>query len=256
MTILKDIIADYSPSFGSTSVSLNSSVVILFDRLMDTDSLEEQFFISGPDTDQFVGPGITEFNLYPDNVSQGDDFLESPGYKGIVDGSFSFETVGGAIGNTTQMTFTPSSPMAALTEYTAHLPEADDSGGTTYSGHVTFSWTTGTGSIEALPDTSSTSVLSSLVSSLSTLTDLEVVGVNGFSSSGGTKKNISNSIENPVDTNRVEIEFNKNIAPASISGNISVKTYAATDHPSASSSVQGDLAKNTSVDGKKIIIEF
>lgn len=242
LTILKDIIADYSPPSGSVGVSLNSTIVVLFDRLMDTDDLEVEFFVSGPDTDQFIGPGVAEFNIYPDNVSQGDDFLESPGYQGIVSGTFSFETVSGA----TQMTFTPSFPMAALTQYTAHLPEADDANGTTYEGHVTFSWTTGSGSIEALPDTSSTSVLTSTVTSLSALDDLEVVKTTPE----------ADSAEQELDLTQIEIELNKAISASGLSDNISVKTYPATDHPSASSSADGELAKKVTVDGKKIIIEI
>jgi hypothetical protein len=242
MTILKDIVADYSPPSGATGVSLTSSIVVTFDRLMDTDSLGEEFFIAGPDTDQFVGPGVTEFNVFPDNVSQGDDFLTSPGLSGIVDGTFTYAT----INNATRMTFTPSSPMVALLQYTAHLPTADDAGGTTYTGHITFSWTTGSGSIEALPDTSSTSVLLSTVSSLSVLNDLEIVKVTP----------LANSVENEVDLEQIEIEFNKVISSASLADNISVKTYSATDHPSANAGAQGELGIKTSVNGKKIIIEI
>ena len=242
MTILKDLIEDYSPAAGAVGVSLNSSITINFDRLMDEDSLEENFFISGSDTDQFVGPGVAEFNLYPDNISQGDDFLSSPGYKGIVAGTFSFETSGGK----TIMTFTPSSPMYASTTYTAHLPEADDANSTTYTGHITFSWTTGSGSIEALPDTASTSVLTSTISSLSVLDDLEIVKVTP----------LANSVENDLDLAQIEIEFNKAIVEASLADNITVTTYPATDHPATSISSYGVLGKKLSVNGKKVIIEI
>lgn len=251
MTILRDIISDYSPAAGSTAVPLSSTIVIQFDRLMDTDDLEQEFFVSGPDTDQFIGPGVAEFNVYPDNISQGDDFLESPGYQGIVEGTFSFETIGAA----TRLTFTPSSPLVPLTQYTAHLPEADDSNGTTYEGHVTFSFTSGTGSIEALPDTSSTSVLTNVVSSLSTLDNLEVVKVRGITPDK-TIQSLSDSVENPVDLNRIEIEMNKAIDSSSLSGNVKVKTYGVTDHPSASVTVRGDIATQLSVDGKKILIDI
>jgi len=147
MADLKSIIQDYNPAAGSASIPLSSTVTITFDRLLDEDSLSREFFISGPDTDQFIGPGVAEFNLYPDNVSQGDDLLTSPGYQGIVAGTFSYETLSGS---RTKMTFTPTNPMAALTEYTAHLPEAEDSAANSYTGHITFSWTTGSGSIEAV----------------------------------------------------------------------------------------------------------
>lgn len=251
MTILRDIIADYSPAAGATSVPLSSTIIIIFDRLMDTDSLELEFFLAGPDTDQFVGPGVAEFNVFPDNVSQGDDLLESPGYQGIVSGTVSCSTVSGV----TQLTFTPSSPLYPLTEYTVHLPQADDANGTTYEGHVTFSFTSGTGSIEALPDTSSTSVLTNTISSLSALDDLEVVGVRGITPNK-TIRSLSNSVENPLDLNRIEIELNKAIDISSLSGNIAVETFAITDHPSASVSVRGDIATKLSTDGKKILIDI
>jgi len=64
MADLKSIIQDYSPAAGSASIPLSSTVTITFDRLMDEDSLSREFFISGPDTDQFIGPGVAEWNLY------------------------------------------------------------------------------------------------------------------------------------------------------------------------------------------------
>jgi len=242
MPTLASIIENYSPPNGSVGVPLSSTIIINFSCLMDEDSLEEQFFVEGPDTDQFVGSGVAEFHTYPDNVSQGDDFLESPGYAGIVQGTIVITTVSGK----SVLTFTPTNPMAALTLYTAHLPEADDSGGTNYTGHITFSWTTGSGSIEVLPDTASTSVLTSLVSSLSSLTALEVV------------KTIPEdlSADNEITLETIEIEFNKYIHPASLADNITVKTYSATDHPSATATAIGDLATAVTVEGKKIKIRI
>lgn len=243
MTLIKDIIQDYSPPEGSTGVALSSSIIVLFDRLMDEDSLSENFFVSGPDTDQFIGPGLAEFNIYPDNVSQGDDFLTSPGLPGIVDGTFSFETVSGA----TQMTFTPSRQMSALIVYTAHLPTVDDVLANTYTGVVTFSWTTGTGSIEALPDTSSTSVLTNIVSSVSALEALEVVSTTPA----------VYAIEQDTDLVQIEIEFNKAIASNSVnSTNVKVKAYSASGHPSLGATVNETIAAKLTAAGKKIIIEI
>jgi hypothetical protein len=247
MADLKPIIQDYSPAHNSVSIPLSSVITVTFDRLMDEDSLSREFFVSGPDTDQFIGPGVAEFNLYPDNVSQGDDLLESPGYPGIVAGSFSFETLSG---NRTKMTFTPTNPMAALTQYTAHLPEADDSAANNYTGHITFDWTTGSGSIEALPSTASTSVLVPLTyqtSVLSIQTPLEV----------SKTTPADNAIEQEIDLSTIEIEFNKEIFPVSATDDsIIIKGYKASDHPSAGITVNDDIAKNITVEGKKIILSI
>jgi len=247
MADLKTIIQDYSPPHNSVSIPLSSTITITFDRVMDTTSLEREFFISGPDTDQFIGPGVAEFNLYPDNISQGDDLLESPGYRGIVAGAFSFETLSGS---RTKMTFTPTNPMAALTQYTAHLPEATDPAANSYTGHITFNWTTGSGSIEALPTTVSTSVLVPLTyqqAVLSAQTSLEVEKT--------TPAN--NAVEQDLELATIEIDFNKEIMPVTVTNDsVTVKGYEASDHPSANITVNKDIAKQLSVQGKKVILSI
>ncbi len=245
MAELSDIITSYTPSNGAVGVPLLSTISVTFDRLMDEDDLAIEFFLAGPDTDQYIGPGISQFNLYPDNVSQGDDFLESPGYTGIVTGTFSFETVAGV----TVLTFSPTQPMAPLIEYTAHLPQAKDATGTTHTGHVIFGWTSGSGSIEAMPSTSSLSVLTSIsqVTSLSALTDLEV------------DKTIpaDNTVGQDVDLSTIEVYFNKAIESTSVSNtSVSAKAIPATDHPSAVGAIERDLAIKLTTEGKKIIIEI
>jgi hypothetical protein len=246
MPDLKNIIADYTPASGSLSIPLASTITITFDRLMDETSLSREFFISGPDTDQFIGPGVSEINLYPDNVSQGDDLLASPGYQGIVAGAFSYATVSGR----TVMTFTPTNPMAALTQYTAHLPEADDAAANNYTGAISFSWTTGTGSIEALPSTVSTSILVPMIyqtSVLSAQTPLEVLRVTPT----------DGSVEQELDLPSIEIELNKEIAPVTVTNtSVTVKGYMASDHPSLTTTVNDDIAKKISVEGTKIILEI
>jgi hypothetical protein len=148
------------------------------------------------------------------------------------------------------MTFTPTNPMAALTEYTAHLPEADDDAANNYTGHVTFSWTTGSGSIEALPSTVSTSVLVPMVyqtSVLSAETPLQVESTTP----------VANAVEQELTLDTIEIEFNKEIAPATVTNDsVLIKGYAATDHPSANITVNEDIAKRIEVQGKKVILSI
>ena len=80
MANLLDIIQDTFPADADVGVPLLSQITVLFDREMDEVSLDESFFVEGPDTDQFVGPGLA-FLEFPNNTSQGDinDFLKSPG---------------------------------------------------------------------------------------------------------------------------------------------------------------------------------
>jgi hypothetical protein len=238
-----DTISDYSPPDSSVGVPLLSAIEVQFNALMDETSISDNFFVEGPDTDQFVGPGVSSLLLYPDNVSQGDDFLASPGYRGIVQGTFSFETVI----NTTKMIFTPSQPMAALTQYTAHLPTVDDANGVTYTGSVKFSWTTGSGSIEVIPSTTSTSVLLLSVPALSAIEDLRVLKT--------TPKD--RSVQHSVDLSRIELEFNKVINGQTVNSNtVSIKAYPTTDHPSASAAVNENIAAKLTVDGKKVLIDI
>jgi hypothetical protein len=246
MADLLGIIEDYSPSNGAVGVPLRSPITVSFSVLMDEDSLSTNFFLAGPDTDQFVGPGVSQFSLYPDNVSQGDDFLTSPGYKGIVQGAFSFETVAGK----TVMTFTPTNPMAALTLYTAYLPDATGDDATEYTGQVTFSWTTGSGSIVEMPSNVSTSILTSLNqnTSLAALTAMEVIETTPE----------QDSVQNdPNKLKQIEVLFNKQINASSIdSSKVTVRTYIATEHPNAAIAHNEELATVLEVQGPKLIIKI
>jgi hypothetical protein len=216
----------------------------------DHDSLKEGFFIEGPDTDQYVGPGLLELS-YPQNVSQGDfdEFLESPGYQGILAGAV---TVTGIDGNTV-ITFDPDLPLAPSTLYKANLTGVLDSLMAEVDGFVTFEFTSGTGSIEEVPSTVSTSVLSAAIAEseasvgAADLTPLQVV-----STSPGDF-----TVEHePNKTNEIVVEFNKPIDPASVPGNVSVKTFPATDHPNATTKSQGEIATSVEVEGKKLKIKI
>ena len=94
MPALSDIIDDTFPGSGDVGVPLQSAITVLFDRAMDHTELQLDFFIEGPDTDQFIGPGLLELTS-PANISQGDldNFLRSPGYAGLVQGVFTFKYI-------------------------------------------------------------------------------------------------------------------------------------------------------------------
>src|SRR5690606_12382026 len=143
------------------------------------------------------------------NVSQGDDFLDSPSLKGIVKGTTTFEkidladeelTVTGE-NHRTKLVFTADHAFSPLTVYTAHLSDIKDHEGEEYSGYYTFSWTTGTGSIQSLPASVSTSVFNSALQA--TLDE---------SSEPLTVTKITpqdHSIQNPLDLSEIVIEFNR-----------------------------------------------
>ncbi len=261
MALIIDLIDDYYPPNSGVSVPLKSPITILFDREMDEDSIEEEFFIEGPDTDQYVGPG---FNLleFPDNLSQNpdDDFLNSPGYAGIINGTFSFVKISTTDPEVevltspyrTKMVFTPDNPMAAMTQYTAHLPDVLDDDGNTHSGHYIFGWTTGTGSIEYVPDTFSASILvpGSITLGIESQGDaapLEVISV--------TPKD--HAVQVDTELNEITVEFNKPLDSASVTqARVTIETVMATDHPKATGEANGELIKTLEVDGNILTIRI
>lgn len=250
MADLLSIITDTFPANDDLGVPLKSQITISFSSHLDEDSVKESFFVEGPDTDQFVGVDL-DLQFYPDNISQGDDFLESPGYKGIVQGEITFATVSGV---SMTATFTPDQPLAALTDYTVHVSDLDGDlfttfSGITYSGHVTFDFQTGSGSIQEVPTTVSTSVLTSLNQSTVQITQgpLKILKITPE----------DRAIEVDPDLEEITVEFNKELDPLSIDTDaISVKAHPATDHPNAGEVANGELAKTVTIDGKKITIKI
>lgn len=258
MPNLIDIITSTYPANSDAGVPLGTVITILFSKAMDETFLEEQFFLEGPDTDTFIGPGAGLLLEYPDNISQGDEFLTSPGLRGMVAGTYEFKKMDP--NNTavevliepyvTKMLFTPSRAMASLLEYTAHLPEGLDTDAVSYTGHVTFSFTTGSGSIQEIPSTASTSVLNALSSNspLLALTPMEIV----------TLKPDDRSVRNnPDKLKQIEVEFNKIIDASSVDNTkVSVTVLPAIEHPYVSVTTNENIATSVSVSNKKLIIKI
>lgn len=260
MPDLVDIIADHYPPVDGVGIPLLDSITILFEREMDTDALQENFFIEGPDTDQFIGPGLIELQP-PHNISQGDlnDFLRSPGYQGIVLGAFTFEDIdsghvdypaGAETDPVTRMTFKPDLPMSALTDYRAVLTDTEDALSTTYTGHLTWAWQTGTGSIEEIPSDISTSVLNTAPQALTVASEQLPLSISSTTPA-------DRSIEVDPGLEEIVVEFNKDIDPASVvAADISVKTIPATDHPEATATADGEMAKTVTISGNQISIKL
>jgi len=247
MSDLSNLIIDTSPASSDTGVALLSDITITLSGLnYDYTSLSDGFFLEGPDTDQYVGPGLISLTS-PANISQGDidDFLKSPGYQGLVLGS---TTVTGLSGNTV-ITFDPTYPLAPLTDYVANLTSVLDATLNEIDGYVTLSFTSGSGSIEAVPSTISTSILAAAIP------EAALTGAsNPFKVIKVTP--LDHSIENdPNLTTEIVLEFNKSIDSTTVSGNVTVQTIPATDHPNASTSSLGDISIVTSVVGNKLTIE-
>ena len=247
MSTLLDHIVDTFPANNDEGVPLKSEITITLSGLdYSTTSIQDGFFVEGPDTDQFVGPGQIEL-LFPDNISQGDldDFLNSPGYKGIVAGEI---TVSGIAGNTV-VTFSPDLPFAPLTEYIVNLTSVQTATEDDIDGFITFTFVSGSGSIETVPSTVSTSILSSSLSetSASVSDALRVLTTNP----------LDRSVENPKTLREISITFNKELSAASaanIANQISVNTIPVSDHPNLTVNAIGELAKVVTVDGKKLVI--
>lgn len=245
MANLLDLIVNTFPASGDVGVPLKSNLTFtLSGTNYDEDSLKEGIFVEGPDTDRYIGPDLRELE-YPDNVSQGDDFLDSPGYYGIVEGTV---TVSGINANTV-VTFDPTRPLAASYPYKMNLTGVLESDGlTTVSGFASVSFTTGSGSIEEVPSSISTSIIASSPQAESALLSsgpLKVVS----STPADNKAQINPDIE------EIEIEFNKPLGTVT-SNQVSVKTEKATDHPDASITSLGDLYKILEVSGNKLKIKI
>ena len=75
-------VLDTFPADSDTGVPLLSNITVTLSGLdYDIQTLKDGLFLEGPDTDQYIGPGIID-QVFPNNISQGDidDFLKSPGF--------------------------------------------------------------------------------------------------------------------------------------------------------------------------------
>lgn len=250
MANLTDIISDFYPPVSGVSLPLNSTIWVQFNTLMDEEELQNTLFVEGPDTDQYIGPGLIELKS-PGNISQGNlnDFLQSPGLKGMVSGNFTFDTVAG-VG--TKVTFTPCHALAPSTDYVVHLMESLDANGHTVSGNYIWPFETGTGSIQQLPSNLSTSVLADAIA-------------HGYVAAPGGTPKLSvvrthpddHSVENNLQLEAIVVEFDKLLDPASVTPeSVFVETLPVTDHPSAPQFAQGEIMTQLEVSGYQLKIRL
>jgi hypothetical protein len=116
-----------------------------------------------------------------------------------------------------------------------------------HEGVVTFTFTSGSGSIEALPSSGSSSVLSSLRQPNAELSSLRVIKTTPTDHSAGNNTNLR----------EIVIEFNKELSSSAISeSDIQVIVDAASRHPSLSFLERREIAKRIVVQGRFLKIQI
>lgn len=140
MSSVADIVDSIYPSSNSVGALLSVPIFVVFDREIDEFSVNDgNLFIEGPDTDTVIGPDV---GLLLPNISDSgsNDQFASPGYKGIVQGTITFEKImntssdiysgfdytgTGSIWRTKAI-FTPTNALQKLTKYTVYLVGDED----------------------------------------------------------------------------------------------------------------------------------
>jgi len=147
LATITDIISLLHPSSDSIGIVLGDTIWVLFNEEIDEGSVDEgNLLVEGPETDSFIGPDMG-LNLPNVSDSGDDDQLASPGYKGIVPGSISFQKINlsdlnpymGSLDTTgagnlwrTKAIFTPAFPFQALTTYRVYLAGDENPSDTTH----------------------------------------------------------------------------------------------------------------------------
>jgi hypothetical protein len=136
-------IVEIHPASSAEGVVLSDRVSVVFDQEVDRTTV--QIMLEGPDTDRWSGPEQVRWDN-PDTDAD-DDVLATPGYKGMVAATLSFEKVdedghgvtafdytgGGAMWRAKAI-LTPSEPLAANTQYRVWVIGDEETGDNIISG--------------------------------------------------------------------------------------------------------------------------
>lgn len=138
-----------SPANGDQGVPLANTVSVIFDREIDETTVNSgTFIVSGPETDLATGPflSLRDDPLRPDD----DDFLLSPRYEGIVQGTYTFVRLdpsnspseafdysGGGEVFRTKVIFTANKPLSASVLYTVLIAGDENTNDVVNTGIVT-----------------------------------------------------------------------------------------------------------------------
>jgi hypothetical protein len=133
-------IVETSPASGEEGVPTNTTISITFDQEVDTYRLKNGgIILEGPDESKSIGPGMLD--LEPPQTDE-DEFLASPGFKGIKDVDYAIYRVDGSgesvdyydYGDTsgagqlyrTKIVLTPKNLLQSLTEHTVYIIGDED----------------------------------------------------------------------------------------------------------------------------------
>lgn len=129
-------IVEVNPTPDAEGVALADRIFVVFDQEIDPTSI--QIVVEGPDTDRWSGPD--QVRLDDTNTDADDPILTTPGYKGVLGGTLSFEKVDSegngvsaydysGLGDIwyTKVVFTPTMQLAALKEYRVYIMGSEES---------------------------------------------------------------------------------------------------------------------------------
>jgi hypothetical protein len=149
MTAPSIVLNSASPANGDQGIPLANTISVIFDREIDETTLNAgTFVVSGPETDLATGPflALAQDPLRPND----EDFLTSPRYTGIVQGTYTFQRLdqfnspsdafdysGGGETFRTKVTFTPSRPLSASVLYTVLIAGDENSNDVINTGVMT-----------------------------------------------------------------------------------------------------------------------
>lgn len=121
------------------SIPTNAEIWVIFEQEMDESSIEDNFFVTGPDQDTWSGPDLVMYKDY-ESIGSESEILQSPDFHGVVQGTFTFEKIkidsygsytgydytGNGLSYRTKAIFTPTKALSAETQYTVYLVGDED----------------------------------------------------------------------------------------------------------------------------------
>ena len=96
------------PANLASGVVLGTPIEVVFSTEIDTTTVARAFLIDGPDSDRWTGPDmiVWDRDVTPDVA---DYYLDSPGYQGIVQGTFTYEKLNAGGDSVSSPTYSPGS---------------------------------------------------------------------------------------------------------------------------------------------------
>lgn len=213
------------PLNNSLGSPLQSTISVVFNQLMDESTISSStFLVSGPDSSTWSGPDL---KLWESKSESPEDMLSSFNGESYVPGSITFETIDS--GTKTKAIFTADQPLREDTQYTIYLtgdegidddvaPPIAAIDVTVLVGTYAWRFTTGSGSIQEVPETTSNAVAGDgVLPSLSAPFDVQAT-VPANRSTG-------------VDVSTVTIQFNRDVDSTTVNSAISIYSESVNGDP-------------------------